>query len=120
MTLKFSQNILKKNTYLRHRIKFHMDFEYLHVKWKKNYRKKEKITLGCNYVISQRNRTLNVDIYFLTLPPACHKEEGVFFKSTHLHVIHIFFHYKGIKYCDINECKRNKKSQTFPGEISKV
>lgn len=48
---------------------------------KKNYRKKEKITLGCNYVISQRNRTLNVDIYFLTLPPACHKEEGVFLKA---------------------------------------
>lgn len=48
---------------------------------KKNYRKKEKITLGCNYVISQRNRTLTVDIYFLTLPPACHKEEGVFLKA---------------------------------------
>lgn len=77
----FTKYTLKKNTYLRHRIKFHMDFEYLHVKWKKNYRKKEKITLGCNYVISQRNRTLNVDIYFLTLPPDCHKEEGVFLKA---------------------------------------
>lgn len=59
------------------------------------------------------------DIYFLTLPPAYHKEEGVFFKS-HLDVIHIFFHYNGIKYCDIKGYKRNKKSQTFPGAISKV
>lgn len=72
-----------KNTYLRHRIKFHMDFEYLHVKWKKNTERKKKITLRCNNVISQRNRTLNVDIYFLTLPPACHKEEGVFFLKAH-------------------------------------
>lgn len=72
-------------------------------------------------MISQRYTgiTLNVDIYFLTLPPAYHKEEGVFVKS-HLDVIYIFFHYNGIKYCDIKGYKRNKKSQTFPGAISKV
>lgn len=56
---------------------------------------------------------------FLTLPPAYHKEEGVF-KKSHLDVIYIFFHYNGIKYCDIKGYKRNKKSQTFPGAISKV
>lgn len=82
MTLKFSQNILKKK-YLskaQNQIPHGLWISTCKVE-KKKLQKERKITLGCNYVISQRNRTLNVDIYFLTLPPACHKGEGVFLKA---------------------------------------
>lgn len=83
MTLKFSQNLPQNYTSAT-------QSQFPHKFWittckvkKKPTEMKENITLGCtrNYVISQRNITLNVDIYFLTLPPAYHKEEGVFFKT---------------------------------------